>query len=346
MKMTLSRVFPAFFALFAAVSCHNMDIEFDDYGMTTVCFPYQTPARSLILGRYDIGFNENDNNHRFEVGVSLSGVIENKEERKVYFEVDESLLNGVANVKALPSKYYTVVTENPVVIPEGSTKGRIMIQLTREFFDDPAAIAALNEVNYALPVRITGVENIDSVLVGIPSVGNPNRLKSEDWSALPKDYTLYGIKYINPYDGYFLRRGVDKLQRKENGVYIDAGQTVYRSDFVEKDELVRITTLDYTTATLSNYIRRPDLPNAGEIMLQLQFDEDTRECIVMDEDNNAIGTGEYVVDGDAWGGKSQDVIHIKYAYEDLDNGERHEVSDTLVMRDRNVVFEQFTVEFE
>lgn len=346
MKMTLSRVFPAFFMLITAVSCHNMDIEFDDYGMTTVCFPYQTPARSLILGTYDIGFNENDNNHCFEVGVSLSGVIENKEERKVYFEVDESLLDGVSNVEPLPARYYTVVTESPVVIPEGSTKGRIMVQLTREFFDDPAAIAALNEVNYALPVRITGIENIDSVLVGTPSVDNPNRLKSEDWSILPKDYTLYGIKYINPYDGYFLRRGVDRLQRKENGEYKDAGQTVYRNAYVEDDELVRITTLDYTTATLSNYIRRPDLPNAGEIELQLRFDEGTQKCTVLDKDNNSIGSGEYIEGGDAWGGKSRDVIHIEYSYEDVGNSERHEVSDTLVMRDRNVIFEQFTVEFE
>ena len=89
------------------VACENQDKEFEDFGITSVYFPFQTPARTLILGNYDLGDNENDNNHKFEIGVTMAGVYSNQEDRKVHFKVAPELLNGVENVKALPSGYYT-----------------------------------------------------------------------------------------------------------------------------------------------------------------------------------------------------------------------------------------------
>lgn len=325
-----------------AVSCSNMKIEFDDYGLTTVCFPYQTPARTLILGRYDQGFNDNDNNHRFEIGMTLSGLYENKTDRKVWFEVDNSMLLGVTNVKALPESYYRLETQSPVVIPAGSFKGVIGVQLTDDFFDDNDAVFKnKNEVKYVIPIKITGVENIDSVLTGTPVVDLPNRLKAGDWSVLPKDYTLFGIKYVNPYDGYFLRRGVDKLYDMSGN---PLGETVYHANYVEYDELVRTRTETLTCARIPGYMRRPDHPNVDKT-IKVDFSNGDWSCIVLDESDNRIGEGKYVSDGDAWGGRSRDVIYLHYKYDDLQNSEKHEVLDTLVMRDRDIVFEQFTVSF-
>ncbi|MDX1283361.1 MAG: DUF1735 domain-containing protein, partial [Draconibacterium sp.] len=96
------------------VACNNHDIEFEDYGTTACYFPFQTPARSLILGKYDLGINENDNNKRFEIGVTMTGVYENNSDRLVHFKLAPELLNDVANVKILPESYYTIETSSPV----------------------------------------------------------------------------------------------------------------------------------------------------------------------------------------------------------------------------------------
>jgi hypothetical protein len=75
------------------------------------------------------------------------------------------------------------------------------------------------------------------------------------------------------------------------------------------------------------------------------------------------GTGKWIDDGDEWGGKRRNAIYLEYTYRDLDTleirstfGNRltgffyvdllHTVKDTLVMRDRDVKFEQFAVEFK
>ena len=45
------------------------------------------------------------------------------------------------------------------------------------------------------------------LLTGEPAEGvtNPISIKADDWQTLPKDYTLFGIKYMNKYQGIYLR---------------------------------------------------------------------------------------------------------------------------------------------
>lgn len=331
-------------SILGMVSCENSDVEFEDFGMTTVCFPYQTPARSLILGRYDQGFNDNDNKHCFEVGVSLSGLYENKENRKVYFEVDESLLEGVTNVEALPSSYYTLSDEGCMVIPRGDFKGRVKVQLSDEFFRDAKGVAPLNKTHYVLPLRITGVEGIDSVLMGVPVVANPHLAKKSDWSEQPKNYVLYGIKYINSYDGYFLRRGADRFMAWNGTGYEQKDEVVYRQKYVEKDELVRLTTDNLKVANVPTSLRRSGVASK-HLNIKIDFSADDNTCIVRSWEGNEIGKGRYVADGDAWGGRSRDVIYLDYSLPAGEGKDLHHICDTLVMRDRDVKFEQFSVEF-
>jgi hypothetical protein len=136
-------------------SCENDDIKFDDYDVISCYFPVQRPARTIVLGDFELGINDNDNLHQFEIGATLAGLYANNEERKFYYEVDPTLLSKVTNVVALPSAYYTIETPSPVTIPAGSFKGRILVKLTDAFFNDPKAIAALNTVNYVIPIRMT-----------------------------------------------------------------------------------------------------------------------------------------------------------------------------------------------
>ncbi|WP_430813787.1 DUF5627 domain-containing protein [Carboxylicivirga sp. RSCT41] len=326
------------------IACENQDIEFDDYHLNSVYFPFQRPARTLILGNYDLAFNDNDNAHRFEIGVTMSGVYENKTDRIVHFELDNSLMANITNVMPLPSHYYTIETQSPVVIPAGDFKGRITVQLTDAFFDDPLSFANLNLVNYAIPLRITKAENIDSVLSGVPAVENPIKVNDHDWSVLPMDYTLYGIKFINKYHAVYLRRGVD-ISTNANDETV---RSVYHNDYVERDEEVSISTTGNKTVKYSNHVRRGDLASPGKVNLELTFGDDDN-CIVNSNEGdtyNVTGTGKFVENGDSWGGKARDVIHLEYSYTDAANGESHQVYDTLVVRNRNVVFEEFSVKLQ
>jgi hypothetical protein len=371
--------------VFSMIACENQENDFDDFGSTSVYFPFQTPARTLIQGKYDLGFNENDNNGRFEIGVVMSGVFNNEKNRRVFFELAPDLIDAAAlgvdtvNVKILPASYYTIEQESPVIIPSGSTNGRIPVQLSDAFFDDSLSYADLDEVNYVIPLRITDFEELDTLLAGVPLVDNPIKIRDEDWSPLPKDYTLFGIKFINKYDGIYLRRGEDaavgfneSVTVFENGDPTETdsetidGSTVYRAEFVVQDELLPLETSGRSQITTTIDVRRPGIATDLRLSLLLTFNEN-EECTVTnaDPDSNitVTGTGSYVEDGDEWGGESRDVIYLDFQYveQDVEVTQEfffgslvstttstfelnHQVNDTLVIRDRDVRFEEFEIQ--
>lgn len=326
-----------------AMSCSNSEPEFDDFDVIATYFPYQTPARTLILGKYDQGFNDNDNDHNFEITALMTGIRSNGTERQIYFEVDNSLLDNVKDLKALPAEYYTMEEISPVIIASGDTKARIKVQLHEAFFNDPLSFGEVNTTNYVIPLRITKATNIDSILSGISNVANPDKVNPDHWDVLPKDYTLFGIKYMNKFHGKYLRRGVDMITAPTNTV----GRT-YHAPYVEQDEVIFVETTGLNKVKLQNLIGRGDSSSPGNVTMELTFSDDgTCSISSFTGDTNGItGSGKYVENGDAWGGKSRDVIYLDYTYSDAANAETHVVKDTLVIRDRMAVFEEFQVEFK
>ena len=275
---------------FSFTACENQDNDFDDFGSTSVYFPFQTPVRTLIQGKYNLGSNENDNNGRFEIGVVMSGVYNNDIDRRVHFELAPELIDAAAlgvdtvNVKILPTSYYTIEQESPVTIPSGSTNGRIPVQLSDAFFDDPLSFAEFEEVHYVIPLRITDYEQLDSLLTGVPLVDNPIKIRDEDWDPLPKDYTLFGIKFMNKYEGIYLRRGEDaalglneSVTVFENGDPTETvteniqGSTVYRAEYVVQDELLPLSTAGRSDATTTIDVRRPGIASSSTLSLLLTF---------------------------------------------------------------------------
>ena len=371
--------------VFSVIACENQENDFDDFGSTSVYFPFQTPVRTLIQGKYDLGFNENDNNGRFEIGVVMSGVYNNDLDRRVHFELAPDLIDAAelgvdtVNVKILPPSYYTIEQESPVTIPSGSTNGRIPVQLSDAFFDDPLSFADFEDVHYVIPLRITAYEELDSLLTGVPLVDNPIKIRDEDWNPLPKDYTLFGIKFINKYDGIYLRRGEDaavgfneSVTVFENGNPTETvaetidGSTVYRAEFVVQDELIPLETSGRNEVITTINVRRPGIATDLQLSLLLTFnDNDEITVSNADPDSNitVTGTGSFVVDGDEWGGEPRDVIYLDFQYleQDVEVTQKfffgslvstttstfelnHQVNDTLVIRDRDVKFEEFVVD--
>lgn len=232
-------------------ACNKETPDFPDFDYTSVYFPYQYPVRTLILGDYDLD-NENDKNLRFKISARVAGMYENARDFKLNFVFDPSLANNISTstgnaLKILPDAYYTYSPKNELTIPKGSFIGDFTVQLTDAFLDDPQAF----KTHYVLPFRITG-SDADSVLSGLAAVDDPNPLIPAHWVTTPKNFTLFGIKFINRIHGKYLRRGRSILK---NNAGVSADTVKYQQPYIEQDEVIALATAGRKTATLTAPLR-------------------------------------------------------------------------------------------
>lgn len=228
-------------AMMSLASCHNREQIFPDYdGGITAYFAYQYPVRTIVLGESETFDTSLDNQRKCIIYGTMGGAYEGKDV-VIDIEVDNTLTDnlfydadGNNPVKAMPADYYTLSANQ--LNYGGKHMGGVEVQLTDAFFADPDAI----KTTYVVPVKMTNiVKGADQILVGEPAVeGEPAwRTDASQWKTLPKDYTLYGIKYINQWDGSWLRRGVDTIT--------EGGQTtteVRHKQYVENDEVMFLYT--------------------------------------------------------------------------------------------------------
>ena len=321
---------------FGMLSCQNEDWEFPDFEYSTVYFPYQYPVRTLVLGDYEYD-NENDNNLRFRISAHLGGMYENKHDQSVSYVIDESLAQNLKTVggdtlKLLPSNYYTISQTDNIIIPKGAFHSGFEVQLTDAFLNDTMA----HRTHYILPVRMLE-SSLDSVLHGKSTVANPDRRIAGDWEVAPKDFTIFGIKYINPYHGKYLHRGVSVISDATN---TPVETIVYRQPNVEKDEIWHLRTIGRNKVSVAGSIRASS-GSPGSLLMEISFDESGNGTVK----NSALsqfpitGTAKFVKNGDRWGGKDRNAIHMEYTINV--NSNTHSIKDTLVIRDRDVRFETF-----
>ena len=121
----MKKVFLFSVLMLLVAGCKNQDNDFMDY-TETVYYPIQYPVRTLVLGESRID-NSIDLEHAFSVGVCVGGMYENRKNVSVDFKVDGSLLDKVANVRALPTDYYSITPEGSVTILKGSFNGNIRV---------------------------------------------------------------------------------------------------------------------------------------------------------------------------------------------------------------------------
>jgi hypothetical protein len=206
----------------------------------------------------------------------------------------------------------------------------VEVQLTQAFLSDTNA----HRVRYVIPLRITG-SNIDTVLSGQPAVEDADPRIAGDWITVPKDFTLFGIKYVNPYHGRYLHRGYSIVK---DGLGNPVDTMVYREKFPEDNEVWRLTTVSKDAVTLSGILRKnPASP--GSYNLKLTFDANN-DCVITSVSGfSASGTGKFVKDGDEWGGQKRDAIHMNFTVND--GTHTHSITDTLVFRDKDIRFQEF-----
>nr|WP_319573371.1 DUF5627 domain-containing protein [uncultured Draconibacterium sp.] len=337
-------IFIFFMVALLFTSCHNQDWEFKDYDYTTVYFAYQRPVRTIVLGK-DIYDNSLDNEHKCKIMATMGGVYDNNEDRIVDLSIDNSLCDNLKfesgeEVLPMPSDYYSLEDEMQIVIPGGAKVGGIVVELSDAFFTDSASVGN----TYVIPLRITNVTNVDSVLSGKASVSNPDLVVDGDWEIVPKNYILYCVKYINSWDGKYLRRGKDVGVAKAGEDPSLSITNVYHADYIEADQVVSMKTVSLNQVAMDLTTRNGNSDLNIPFQIRLNFNDEGVATVTapVNSDYAVRGSAKYVEDADMWGGKERDVIYLDY---NIDFGATvHSFTDTLVMRDRGVVKEEFGIE--
>ena len=339
-------------------SCYNTEQEFPDYeGGTTAYFAYQFPVRTLVLGN-DIYDNTLDNQHKCQIWATMGGAYGG---RNAYVEiaVDESLCNNLwfvddggnpfTPVLPMPSSYYNLSSNE--IAYKGDPRGYVEVQFTDAFFNDPKAI----ENTYVIPLVMKSAKGIDHILTGTKRQGfEPVRQNLEEWATLPKDYVLYCVKYMNPWQGKYIRRGVDNVTEK--GVT----KTIVRKDFSlvnsdvehykenpvnQNDEVCGITTKSMSQAIFPVSFKTSGASISCNLILTFNGDK----CTISTDDENvtATGSGEFIVKGTErpeykdyqWGSMNgepvqRDILRLAYDVNFSKNDIQVSTSDTLVVQTR------------
>ncbi len=322
-------------------SCKNQEVDFPNFDYTTTYFAYQYPVRTIVLGEdtYDTSL---DNLHQCKIYATMGGVYANNKLINIDFVVDNTLCNnlyfsaGGPAVQAMPANYYTLGSNK--ISLDHALQGAVDVQLTDAFFADNNAL----QNTYVIPLRMTNVTNADSILSGVPKVANAAKCNSALWDILPKDYVLYCVKFINPWQANYLRRGKDVIT-----VGTAAATTnVRHQQYVESDAVCSTTTASLTTVKYP--VTVADLTGTNvTCTLLLTFDSQGK-CSVSSTTSGftASGNGSFVKKGEinSWGNKDRDALYLDYKIDMT--GKSYATKDTLVVRDRGVKLETFTPSYK
>ena len=340
------------------MSCYNADREFPDYeGGTTAYFAYQYPVRTLVLGN-DIYDNTLDNAHKCQIWSTMGGAYSGRD-AYVDIVVDPTLCdnlyftneggNAAAPVLPMPTDYYKLSSN---VIPyNGEPRGYVEVQFTDAFFNDPKAI----ENTYVIPLLMKSVRGIDHILTGTPREGlTPSRTNTEDWDIQAKDYVLYCVKYMNPWQAKYIRRGVDQVTEKGKATtvvrkdmsLVNTDLEHYKENPVnQNDEICSIKTKNMTQAIFPVSFKT----SGASISCNLILTFNGNQCTISTDDENvtASGSGEFITKGTEkpeykeyqWGSNNgvpvqRDILRLAYDVNFNDKDIQVSTADTLVVQTR------------
>ena len=339
-------------------SCYNADREFPDYeGGTTAYFAYQFPVRTLILGN-DIYDNTLDNEHKCRIWATIGGAYGGRN-ASVDIRVDESLCDNLyfldANgnvaepVRPLPTDCYKLLASK--IDYNGDQRGYVEVQFTDEFFKKEHAI----DNYYVIPLVMSNPQGIDHILTGTPFEGaNPSRTNTVEWSTLAKDYVLYCVKYKNPWDAKYIRRGVDNVTQdgtttqvvRKDFSLVNTDVDHYTENPVNaNDEVCSITTKNMTQAIFPVSFKT----SGASINCNLLLTFSGNQCTVSTDDENVTvtGSGEFIAKGTEmaqykdyqWGSMNgkpvqRDILRLAYNVEFNDKNIQVSTTDTLVVQTR------------
>jgi hypothetical protein len=297
-----------------------------------VYFGEQYPVRTLVLGHER--FENPDNDSAFHIGVSIGGMYKNIRDWKVDYILDKTLadsviMGGTDTIRFLPDNYYSIEPTGSVIIPTGSFSGLIKIKLNKNFFADPKSITK----KYVVPLRITAT-TADTILSGKVKTGVDYDIRrSGDFDVAPKNFTLFAIKFVNPYHGIYFHRGA--IAYDENGT---AKSTVYRDKYLERNQVRTLLTSHQHGVVLDGIANN----KGGAFKMNLDFSgENITITPALGATYAVTGTGKFLdekhANAEQIAGTKYPTVYLQYSY--TDNGITYNAKDTLVRRERGIKYE-------
>lgn len=325
-------------ALFALSGCKNSDITFDDFEYTSAYFANQWPLRTLVMGQ-DFDMNTDlDNQHKCKIGATMGGSYTGRDVT-LGIAVDNSLCDNLYfddafqnPVKPMPSNYYELSSQQ--ISYNGAKTGYVEVTFSDAFFADEDAVKA----TYVIPLRITSFSGVDKLIEGeydTESLSSaPSLTNSDAWMKLPQNFTLYCVKFMSKYAGWFLRRGVDNI----NGTEV---KREFKNEYQIEDQVVNITTNGLLKVSLDVVYLIDNVETTFTVVMT--FDEKSQKCDISSGTPGVTitGSGQYV-DGGAgkyWGDRLRDQLTLEYTINDGTN--KISTKDTLVTQRRGVRTEDF-----
>lgn len=298
-------------------ACDNDDIDFPDYGVVSVYFPYQTPVRTLVLGS-DVVETDLDKQYKCRISATMGGAYGGRD-IEVDFVVDESLLTNVRNeagepLTAMPADYYRL-SGNRLSFG-GQQTGSVEVQLTDAFFADPKSV----ESTYIIPIRMTGQVGADTILSGSfdPEAFDtaPARLDGDSWKVKPMDYVLYCVKYKCKYDAYFSRCGKYTVGGTTVQIPDEAKWEGHFDPVVDGDDCnTRTVSLNQVLYSVSKTVEGVEM----NCELLLTFDEQGACTLTSKTEGISVsGSGKFTPEGakKAWGDKDRDLLELNFTLSD------------------------------
>ena len=302
------------FGLLSLTSCYEDYVK--DYDWTGVYFAKQHNVRTLVVGE----------KMSIEVGVQLSGVLENETNREIGYRINDDLVNtenaingfqnhqdafvkdfftdaGVTEITPMPGDWYSCTNERVITIPKGEHLGRMKIEFDREKFLNAPKDTKLPY--YVLPLEITDAPNVDKIVEG-------------------KSTTLIGIRYENMLFGNYWHGGVTVVKDNSDGS-IEDYMPYYTSIPQPEANICVLKTVGVSSLETNKIGNR-------EGSIRITLNEDKTVTV-----SSASGSPYEIVD---MGSKFNDSkllqerkLFLNYKYDNGD-GTTYEVTDTLTFRNR------------
>lgn len=177
-----------------------------------------------------------DEGLKLDMGINLTGVIENDKDRWAEFEIDPELLEGESvngkGYELMPEDYYTLSNTSRFIIKAGSYLGKITITLDPDkFISDPNSVKHI----YAIPFRLTDT--------------------SEDSISANLSTKILVIKYINHFEGYY----------DQSGLILSYDATGNLIDSVEVENVITMTTVMVDTVETNGMLNSTGASYAMQI---------------------------------------------------------------------------------
>lgn len=306
----MKKILAILMIILAMVSCYDDYLQ--DYSHDGIYFAWPTDVRTFVVGE----------GMEIKIGVVLGGVRDNNWDRVVNFTIDNSLitpalmesmkgsedyikdaLQTVAELKPIPSTYYSLSDNNKIIIKAGEHIGYITMKADSfNFLADSSTLWA----NYALPLSITAAD-ADTVLEN-------------------KRSTVVGVKYENFLFGYYWHGG--KTIIKDASDNILETKLYYTYIPMPESKVWKLTTIGPYALTANGY---SDITtNKPEMIIKLEGDDIIISSVPgSDYEILPDGTSKFLRTKLLQNRK----ITLNYKY--IDNeGKTYLVQDTLSFRNR------------